>query len=152
MANFEEAIPVVLENEGGYVSDPADPGGETHWGISKRAYPNLNITDLTKEQATEIYRRDFWRFDGIENQAVATKIFDAFVNMGHTAIKILQKLLGATVDGNYGPQTERLVNAEDPAQLLSRYRIVLAQHYIEIAEKNPAEAKFLQGWLKRARQ
>ena len=43
MAEFSLAIPIVLENEGGYVDDPNDPGGETNFGISKRSYPNVDI-------------------------------------------------------------------------------------------------------------
>ncbi len=34
MARFEKAIGTILEHEGGYVNDPADPGGETKYGIS----------------------------------------------------------------------------------------------------------------------
>jgi len=152
VAKFEDAIGVVLENEGGYVNDPKDPGGETKYGISKRSYPNLDIKNLTIDTAKGIYFHDFWKFTGVVNQAVATKIFDAYVNMKHSAIKIAQQLLNITADGFYGPKTETALNAEDPALFLSRYRIALAQHYIEIARAHPEQAKFLQGWLKRARQ
>ena len=46
---FEEAIEIILQHEGvgidpenptGYVNDPDDPGGETHFGITKRSYPS----------------------------------------------------------------------------------------------------------------
>ena len=36
MDKFEKAVERVLENEGGYVNHPSDPGGETKFGISKR--------------------------------------------------------------------------------------------------------------------
>ena len=36
---FEDIINDVFEKEGGYVNDPKDPGGETKYGISKRAFP-----------------------------------------------------------------------------------------------------------------
>ena len=68
-SSFDLAIPIVLENEGGYVNDPADPGGETKYGISKRSYPALDIKNLTVEQATAIYLRDFWQFGGIITNA-----------------------------------------------------------------------------------
>jgi lysozyme family protein len=152
MANFDEAIPTVLENEGGYVNDPKDPGGETNFGISKKSYPNVDIKGLTAVSAGVIYKRDFWRFDGIQNQSVATKIMDMYVLAKHNAIKVLQELLGTVPDGAYGPSTERFVNLEDPAHLLANYRIAMVQYYINVAEKNPDEAKFLKGWLKRARQ
>ena len=48
---FEEIIDNVLESEGGYVNDKDDPGGETNMGISKRAYPDLDIKNLTREEA-----------------------------------------------------------------------------------------------------
>ena len=35
MADFNKAIDKVLVNEGGYVNDPNDAGGETKFGISK---------------------------------------------------------------------------------------------------------------------
>uniref|UniRef100_UPI0039E582BF glycosyl hydrolase 108 family protein n=1 Tax=Klebsiella pneumoniae TaxID=573 RepID=UPI0039E582BF len=57
---FDDLIGRVLGHEGGYVNDPRDPGGETQFGISKRAYPNVDIKGLTRETAISIYKRDFW--------------------------------------------------------------------------------------------
>jgi lysozyme family protein len=82
MADFNISIETILTNEDGYVFNPNDPGGETNYGISKRAYPNLDIKNLTRDAAKEIYRRDFWRYDSIVNQDVATKIFDIGANQG----------------------------------------------------------------------
>ncbi len=58
--NFELCINFVLKWEGGYANNSLDPGGETHWGISKRSYPDLDIKNLTKQEAIDIYRRDYW--------------------------------------------------------------------------------------------
>ena len=44
----------------GYVNDPKDPGGETNYGISKRAYPDVDIKNLTEDGAKDIYKRDYW--------------------------------------------------------------------------------------------
>jgi lysozyme family protein len=152
MASFELAIPTVLENEGGYVNNPNDPGGETMFGISKRSYPRLDIKNLTRDEAIEIYRTDFWKFDGVNDQCLATKIFDSYVNMGHTAIKLLQRLLGQAQDGAWGPNTQAAVNSRIPELLLQNYRDALVQHYQDIVDANPAEHVFLVGWLIRARQ
>ena len=152
MADFNLAIPIVLENEGGLVDNKNDPGGLTKYGISRRAYPSLDIKNLTRDAAIEIYRSDFWKFDGVNDQRLATKIFDAYVNMGHTAIKLLQKLLGQVQDGGWGPNTQAAVNSRIPELLLQNYRDALVQHYQDIVDANPAEIVFLGGWLIRAKQ
>jgi hypothetical protein len=53
MSGFDEAVKMVLKHEGGYVNHPSDPGGETNFGISKRAYPEVDIANLTEEEAAE---------------------------------------------------------------------------------------------------
>ena len=60
LIKFDDIIEVVLEHEGGYVHDPKDLGGETNFGIAKRFYPDVDIKNLTKEQAKQIYKKDYW--------------------------------------------------------------------------------------------
>ena len=62
MSDFHTAMKFILspDVEGEYSNDPNDPGGETKWGISKRAYPDLDIRNLTKADALAIYFRDYW--------------------------------------------------------------------------------------------
>lgn len=159
MANFEDAIMYALHDEvggdmmnGGYTNDPADPGGETKWGISKRVYPNVDIKNLTLDGAKAIYLRDFWRFSGINNQRVATKVFDHYVNRKAT-IKQAQVACGThDVDGIYGGNTEHFINAMDPDTFLQNFVNGLVKMYEDIAAANPAEQKFLNGWLNRARR
>ena len=55
---FNKCIKIILRNEGGYVNHPSDPGGETNMGIAKRFYPNLDIENLTEEEAIKIYYED----------------------------------------------------------------------------------------------
>ena len=57
---FDILVKKVLKHEGGYVNDPSDPGGETKYGISKRAFPDLDIKNLTEEQAILIYYDEYW--------------------------------------------------------------------------------------------
>lgn len=57
---FYKEIKKVVLREGGYVNDPKDPGGETKYGVSKKAYPNLDIARLTVDEAIEIYKNDYW--------------------------------------------------------------------------------------------
>lgn len=104
--NFNTAFDRLIGHEGGYVNNPKDPGGETNWGISKRAYPELNIKKLTREDARKIYKRDFWdRIHADELKGgVAFQTFDFAVHSGiETAIRYLQRAVGVADDGYWGP-------------------------------------------------
>jgi lysozyme family protein len=102
------AIVFVLRMEGGLTEDPSDPGGLTKYGISQKSYPNLDIRNLTEDQARDIYRRDFWnqcRCDELPS-ALAIGLFDAAVNMGiNKAKRILQISLDIPADGIIGDKT-----------------------------------------------
>lgn len=107
-AGFDAAVALVLNLEGGYANDARDQGGETKYGISKNAYPSLDIAALTEDDARAIYRKDYWdrlRCDELP-PALALVIFDTGVNMGRMrAITLLQNALGIGVDGTMGPVT-----------------------------------------------
>lgn len=153
MSYFLKAIIPVLEHEGGYVNHPADPGGETNFGITKRVYPNLDIKSLTKDQAIGIYHRDYWMpyMDKIKDYRVAAKLFDMSVNMGHSrANKILQKSLFITADGVFGPQTLIAVNKAVPDTLLKEIITNQLEFYDNLVQKKPDMLVFLKGWTKRA--
>ena len=136
MADFDTAYRLTVAAEGGYSNDPDDKGGETKYGISKRAYPYLNIKSLTEAQAKAIYKRDYWdacSCDEIKSQDLANSIFDMAVNMGVGAVK---KAFG-----------EELLDIEEDLSRLTIYRI---SRYAKICMKNPRQKKFFFGWVCRA--
>ena len=51
LTKFDDIIDIVIKHEGGYVNDPTDLGGETKYGITKRFYPDVDIKNLTEEEA-----------------------------------------------------------------------------------------------------
>lgn len=115
---FERAVKHVLTFEGGYVNNPKDPGGETKYGISKRAYPKIDIKNLTIQQAKDIYYKDYWLASKCDKMdyKVALLVFDMSVNMGiNRSVKTLQEAIGGiSVDGLIGNQTlNALNNASD---------------------------------------
>ena len=61
---FVESMKFILKWEGGYSNHVKDPGGETKYGISKRAHPELDIANLSVEKALEIYYEDYWKKTG----------------------------------------------------------------------------------------
>lgn len=142
---FEWAVAIVLEREGGYVNDPKDPGGETKYGISRRAYPALDIAALTKEDAKVIYRRDYWdacQCDGLPPD-VALLVFDCAVNQGvATARILLQEAAAVKVDGAVGPVT--LAAARKPG-VAREFTALRAWRY----EINRNEEVYGKGWFRR---
>ena len=110
---FDDAIERVLSSEGGYVNDPNDPGGETQWGISKRSYPGVDIKALTREDAKQIYKRDFWDVVKVAelNDDIAFQVLDFAVNSGGpVAIQYLQRAAGVADDGHLGPVSTAAIN------------------------------------------
>lgn len=103
---FEDAFDRLIGHEGGYTDGKGDPGGETNWGISKRAYPSVDIKALTRDGARAIYKRDFWNriHAGDIYDGVAFQLFDFAVNSGiETAVRYLQRAIGVADDGHWGP-------------------------------------------------
>jgi lysozyme family protein len=154
VAQFNQAIETVLSHEGGYVDHPDDPGGETKYGISKRSYPDLDIKNLTIEEAKEIYHRDFWepiKGDSIQSQDVATNLLDYAVNAGvRRASRTIQKLTGAAQDGRIGPQTLEAISRHDGLNLNLRLVLDRVEFYTELAAKRSEFRAFLVGWIRRA--
>ena len=154
---FNQAMKLIFQFEGSYVNDPNDPGGETKYGISKQAYPNLDIKNLTKEQAKEIYYKDYWLKSHCDKIIYPVNImaFDTAVNMGkRTAIKLLQtaikqQISQIVVDGLYGPKTHNYMLLCNKETLLIDYAFFRTKKYIYLTMRNKQLHKFLYGWTKR---
>lgn len=128
MMNFDTAFDRLLGHEGGYVNNPADPGGETNWGVTVAVARANGYTgamrDMPRDFAKQLYRRLYWaavRGDDLPG-ALAFQVFDAAVNHGvGQAAKWLQAAVGVTQDGSIGPVTLAAVAKVNPAALTMLY-------------------------------
>jgi lysozyme family protein len=129
---FDEMIEFIIDRiEKGYSNNPKDKGGETNWGISVRAYPELEgkIKNLSKDDAKKIYRRDYFTPAGIAKYPARVRlaVLDGAINLGITRNnKIVQKTLNSMghkllVDGVMGPLTLAAVQKSDPLTFLASY-------------------------------
>jgi len=154
MANFDRIFEIVVGNEGGYVNDPDDAGGETKFGISKRSYPKEDIPNLTIDRAKYIYNRDFWNIlkcDQIINDQVALNIFDFAINAGTIpAAKIVQRVVNCKADGVIGPDTLSLVNRTESLSLIKAFQKARSLFYVDVVIASPVKIKYLKGWISRA--
>ena len=152
---FDEIIDHVLESEGGYVNDKHDSGGETNLGISKKAYPDLDIKNLTIEHAKQIYYEDYWppsKAEQLPNQ-LREVYFDMVVNFGRRgAARVLQEACNGKntykikEDGKVGAATIGACKNLEPDRLRA-YRVL---KFAKIVIKKPTQEKFWFGWFRRA--
>lgn len=145
MTSFDKAFEILIGHEGGYVNDANDRGGETRYGISKRAYPHIDIANLTLAQAKDIYRNDYWDKAKCSSLPpdLALLVFDAAVNNGaSTAIRWLQQAAGVVSDGIIGPQT---VAASFSSGVAARFHAMR----VDAMTKMPTWPNHGRGWAKR---
>ena len=157
MANYNDAIVKTLAKEGGakFTDVPNDKGGATKYGISQAAYPNVDIRNLTEQQARDIYKRDYWdrvRGDDLTSQVIAENIFDTAVNMGvRTASRLVQTMLEIqTADGIIGSASLGVINQQNEKQFMAYFALVKIGYYASICNKDRTQSKFLLGWINRA--
>lgn len=159
--NFDRAFDLVMKSEGGYVNDPADPGGETNLGVTKAAWlsylgvkeiPINTMRELTKEKVKPFYKKMYW--DKVCGDDLPSGIdylaFDFAVNAGTgQAAKFIQRAVGAVADGAIGPATMEKVIKTSSVDLLISFSTQKENFYKDIVARKPTQAKFLNGWLSR---
>lgn len=173
MADFSIAFSKVLVNEGGYVNDPSDPGGETYKGIARKIFnkwdgwllidtakrrndfpSNLEQDVDLQQKVKNFYEVSFWdkvNGDNIKNQNVANSIFDFAVNAGvSTSASLAQMVIGAKTDGVLGQNSVAVLNDFDADHFLASFTIAKIARYIHIVKKRPESRKYFYGWICRA--
>lgn len=156
----DDIIGWIIQQEGGLVDNPADPGGRTNMGITQRYLnaaiiknPDLElpttVDQLNEAEAAELYRRDEWSAICGEQLpgGVALLAMDTAVNSGpHEAIVILQRSLGVTADGIMGPATIAAAASANQSALEDEF---CAQHAKFFADLDQKEQPFELGWMRR---
>jgi len=173
---IENILDEVLRSEGGFVEDPADPGGATNHGVSLRYARGVGLdndgdgdTDrddillVTAEQARDLYRDDFWSGPGINRLPgeIQPVMVDWAVNSGTPRpIMAMQRVINAAQigfdlddDGVVGPKTRRAAEAAQSEMGPFFNNAIVDERvafYRRLVESRPASQRFLRGWLSRA--
>lgn len=174
--NFEESLKAVGLAEGPYSNDADDSGGETICGLARNKNPDLSIWQMldtwkargnTGAQLDKVarsnpefmaivkatYRGRYWQTIKADTLPALLRypMFSCAVNCGYkVAIALLQKALGVKVDGIFGAQTYRALNATTSLdELLDKFYNYWATYYKNIAAKKTSQQKYLHGWLAR---
>lgn len=169
MDHFGYCLDHVLRMEGGFTNHPKDRGGPTKFGITKvtlgrfrsAIVTDKDVFDLTKEEASRIYRKLYWEVAGvyqIQMRRLALILFDQAVNSGPiTAIRVLQIVLNRffspekplKVDGLLGPKTLEAVSASPKNLLCRRLMQEFQIRYVQICKSDITQLAFLEGWIRR---
>jgi len=131
-----KVIPFLWNWEGvEYEDDPDDPGNKgdkyrgTKYGIDARSHPNVDIRNLTDDEATAIYWNEWIKYACDHLPSPLDWIFfDAAVNCG---LSRASKFLNAS--------------GRDPRKFQQERRVF----YNRLAEQKPVLNKYLKGWLAR---
>ena len=173
MATFISAYKKVINNEGGYVNDPKDPGGETYKGIARNMnskWDGWTLIDLQKKQPNfpknldsnvdlqekveAFYQVNYWdkiKGDDIINEDIAFSIFDFAVNAGvSTSASLAQMVADVDADGVLGAETVAKINAMDADYFLAAFTVAKIARYVSIVKKRPSSQKYFYGWVRRA--
>jgi len=154
--NFDKCMSMLLEHEGGYVNHPADPGGMTNLGITKRTYDEFHGTDideegmrnLKKSDVEPIYRQNYWNRCRCQDlpSGVDWAVFDFAVNAGTgRAAKALQKAVEVEQDGSIGPLTLMKVKHHEVVNIINRIATYREQFYRSLSTFDT----FGKGWIRR---
>jgi len=153
-----DLIDRLMAREGGdkITRDPEDPGGTTKYGISQRAYPNLDIEGLSYDRARMLYINDYLlktNIGQIKNELVKENVFDYAVHSGPAAaIKAVQKLTGQIQDGKLGPQTLKAIEDTPSQPLVSALGRERISYLIRQCQQAPRKLRYLNGWIMRILQ
>jgi lysozyme family protein len=157
--NFDSALEAILHHEGGYVNHPADPGGMTNLGVTKRVWEEWvghevdekTMRALTPEIVGPMYRAKYWdKIKGDDLPAgVDYSVFDAAINSGPgRAAKWLQQTVGAIPDGMIGPGTLGKVAAMPADDIVEKYQ----QTRLEFLRSLSTWNTFGKGWGRRVQE
>ncbi|RAI58530.1 glycoside hydrolase family 108 protein [Roseicella frigidaeris] len=153
---FDLCLEVVLQQEGGFSNDAADPGGATQMGITEhclaawrgRPVTPEEVRALSAEEAKEIYRAQYWNLMRCEDlpRGIDLMVFDFGVNAGPgTSVKLLQRAVGVKPDGAVGPYTLRAAKAAEAGPLIEALAQARLDHYRGLA----TFPRFGRGWARR---
>ena len=154
--NWDKCFDLVIVNEGGYVDNPADPGGATNWGCTKAVWEQYighevskeDIRNLTKEDVKPLYKRNYW--DAIHGDALPSGLdyclFDCAINSGFgRAAKFIQEIVGVFADGAIGNNTVTAINQMNTVTMINEFSDK-RQAFLETLKTFPV---FGKGWTKR---
>ena len=148
MSNFDVAFADIIGVEGKETNDPNDPGGLTRFGIAKNSNPDVDVANLTLDDAKALYKARYW--DPVHGDdlkwPLCLLVFDCAVNQGaDIAKKLLQKSVGTVQDGVLGQNTIAAIGRANQLELCAMFMAQRARRYTGTRNFD----LYGDGWFKR---
>ena len=162
--NWDKSFNLVINSEGGFTNDQRDSGnhlpdgrqGSTMLGCTQanwEAYVGHKVTQddmkkLTKDDVKPLYKKNYW--DAVKGDDLPSGVdyaaFDFAINAGPAASrKMIQRALGVTADGAFGPMTMAAIQKADAKELLQKFSDAKTNFYKSLSNFNV----YGKGWLQR---
>lgn len=153
--NISQAIDNLIRREGGdkVTDDVDDSGGYTKFGISRSAWPDIDIPNLTLDDARKLYYERYFVVPKLHLLPLeyAEPVFDLGVHAGPAqAIRLMQRAAGVKADGVIGPETIVAVQKLPVAGFRKAFTVERLLFYVQTIVARPANVKFARGWTRRA--
>lgn len=130
---FDNAIDVVLQNEGGFVANDGNSGAPANFGINQKANPDIDVANLNVDQAKQLYKTRYWDKYNLQEvpDDVQAIVFDGVVNHRSDFAK-------------------ELVDAAKNGASLTDIKNMRNEEYMRLASLDPKKyQQFLGGWQNR---
>lgn len=170
---IDEALTLLIEEEGGYVDDPVDRGGCTNYGITLRSLSKHrgkectcdDVKALTMDEARQFYRDVYvddsrLKLESWPYHDLAACVLDGAVmwSGGSKRMAMLVQIainhMGAAtlkVDGRIGPVTlASMIQCEQRGLVNHLACSRMLMHAREV-RRVPEQSRFIAGWMDRAR-
>lgn len=128
-AGFDSAVSRVLKHEGGFAANDGNTGAPVNFGINQKANPDIDVKNLSREDAIEIYRTRYWNA----------------INGDTLPAELQGTALDAAV--NQGPANARKWIAESGGDVV-KFNQLRRQHYEALLAK-PENERFRKTWMRR---
>lgn len=159
---FQWALHIILNLEGGVSHHPADRGGLTNLGVTQGTYDlyrtanglaPADVREISRETAGDVYLTLFWEPAACPflPWRMALIHFDTAVQRNPVkANRMLQEIIGAKrVDGIIGLKTLKLIEMCDEESVVQVYLRDRQRHYEAEAAADPKQGAFIGGWRNR---
>lgn len=158
---YDDALGLVLGDEGGFANVKNDHGGPTNYGVTQAVYDlyrdrigefRRDVREIERDEVHDLYLTIFWQPNAMQRftRKLAMCCFDACINHRPKVwAKLLQRAVDVDDDGDVGSETMAAVEAMAESDVISAYLDERKKFYYAIVANDETQREFLNSWMNR---